>query len=503
VSTTLSVAAPDVPTRTAAVEHDSSSQVRRWWILAILAIAQLMVVLDATVVNIALPTAQRALHFSNGDRQWIVTAYSLAFGSLLLIGGRLADLLGRKRIFLVGLGGFAIASAVGGAATGFTTLVVARAVQGGFAALLAPAALALLTTTFTEAKERGKAFGIWGAVAGAGAAVGLLLGGFLTEYASWRWTLYVNLIFAAAALVGGAILLRHRPAETRPKLDWPGTITVSAGLFSVVYGFSHAATSGWGNGVTVGFLVAAGLLLTAFVFIQTRAVQPLLPLRVILDRNRAGAFFAMFAAAAGMFGVFLFLTYYLQGSQHYSAVQTGVAFLPMVGVLVVVSAIVTTALSPRISPKVLIPVGMLFAAAGMWVLTGLSIHSSYVSHVLPATLLVGVGLGMVFSTGMSLATLGVEADDAGVASATVNTMQQVGGSVGTALLNTLAASAAATFAAAHLTNPAVAQLAAVHSYVVAFWWSAGIFTVGAALVALLLRPGVPDFNANSDATAVL
>ena len=490
-------------TSVAAPPHDNPDHAKRWWILAVLAIAQLMVVLDSTVVNIALPTAQSALHFSDGDRQWIVTAYSLAFGSLLLIGGRLADLVGRKRILLVGLGGFAVASAIGGAANGFTMLVIARAVQGGFAALLAPAALALLTTTFTEAKERARAFGIYGAIAGAGAAVGLLLGGFLTEYASWRWTLYVNLIFAVAALIGGAILLQHRPSETRPKLDWPGTITVSAGLFSVVYGFSHAETAGWGNGVTVGFLIAAVLLLTAFAFIQTRATQPLLPLRVVLDRNRGGAFLGMFAAAAGMFGVFLFLTYYLQGTQHYSAVQTGVAFLPMVGLLVVVSAVATTALSTRVSPRILLPMGMLFAAAGMWVLTGISLHSTYVSHVLPATMLVGVGLGFIFSTGMSLATLGVEADDAGVASATVNTVQQVGGSVGTALLNTLAATAAASFAAAHLTDPAVAQLAAVHSYVVAFWWSAAIFVVGAVIAAILLRPGVPDFEAGNDGVVVL
>lgn len=501
--TTLLADGIATPTRGVSTDTDNPHHARRWWILAVLAIAQLMVVLDSTVVNIALPTAQNALHFSNGDRQWIVTAYSLAFGSLLLIGGRLADLVGRKRVFLVGLAGFAIASAIGGAANGFTMLVVARAVQGGFAALLAPAALALLTTTFVEAKERAKAFGIYGAVAGAGAAVGLLMGGVLTEYASWRWTLYVNLIFAAAALAGGATLLRDRRADTRPRLDWPGTVTVSAGLFSVVYGFSHAATAGWGNSVTIGFLVAAVALLAAFVFIQTRAVQPLLPLRVILDRNRGGAFFAMFAAAAGMFGVFLFLTYYLQGTQHYTAVQTGVAFLPMVGVLIVVSAVVTTALSTRVSPKILIPVGMLFAAAGMWVLTGLSISSSYVSHVLPSTLLVGVGLGAVFATGMSLATLGVESDDAGVASATVNTMQQVGGSVGTALLNTLAASAAAAFVATHLSGSGVAQLAAVHSYVVAFWWSAGIFLAGALITALLLRPGVPEFDPERESMVVV
>jgi EmrB/QacA subfamily drug resistance transporter len=483
--------------------HDNPHHARRWWILGVLAIAQLMVVLDSTVVNIALPTAQRALGFNDNDRQWIVTGYALAFGSLLLIGGRLADLLGRKRVFLIGLGGFAVASAIGGASNGFAMLVIARGVQGAFAALLAPAGLSLLTTTFVEARERGKAFGIYGAVAGAGAAVGLLLGGVLTEYASWRWTMYVNLIFAGAALIGGALWLVHTPAPERPKLDWPGTVTVAAGLFSLVYGFSHAETAGWASAVTVGFLVAAVVLLGAFVAIQTRAVQPLLPLRVILDRNRGGAFFAMFASAAGMFGVFLFLTYYLQGSQHYSAVQTGVAFLPMVGALIVSSTLVSTMLATRISPRVMIPLGMLASAVGMWILTGLSLHSSYVSHTLPATMIIGVGLGAVFATAMSMATLGVHTDDAGVASATVNTMQQVGGSVGTALLNTLAATAATTFAAAHLSNPAVAQLAAVHSYVVAFWWSAGIFLLGAVIVAALLRPGVPGFNANGDNVVVL
>ncbi|MDT4935698.1 MAG: hypothetical protein QOK11_3590, partial [Pseudonocardiales bacterium] len=417
-----------------AAPHDNPHHARRWWILAVLAIAQLMVVLDSTVVNIALPTAQRALGFNDNDRQWIVTGYALAFGSLLLIGGRLADLLGRKRVFLIGLGGFAVASAIGGASNGFAMLVIARAVQGGFAALLAPAGLSLLTTTFVEARERGKAFGIYGAVAGAGAAVGLLLGGILTEYASWRWTMYVNLIFAGAAMIGGALWLVHTPAPERPKLDWPGTVTVAAGLFSLVYGFSHAETAGWASAVTVGFLVAAVVLLGAFVAIQTRAVQPLLPLRVILDRNRGGAFFAMFASAAGMFGVFLFLTYYLQGSQHYSAVQTGVAFLPMVGALIVSSTLVSTMLATRVSARIMIPLGMLASALGMWILTGLSLHSSYVSHTLPATMLIGVGLGAVFATAMSMATLGVHADDAGVASATVNTMQQVGGSVGTALL---------------------------------------------------------------------
>ncbi|MEO8889836.1 MAG: MFS transporter [Jatrophihabitantaceae bacterium] len=491
------------PPAVASAPHTNPHHARRWWILAVLGIAQLMVVLDATVVNIALPTAQHALGFSDSDRQWIVTAYALAFGSLLLIGGRLADLLGRKRVFLVGLAGFAVASAVGGFAQNFAMLVSARAVQGAFGALLAPAALALLTTTFTEAKERAKAFGIYGAIAGAGAAIGLLLGGVLTEYASWRWTLFVNLIFAGAALAGGFVLLRHLVAEVRPKLDWPGTLTVSGGLFALVYGFSHAESAGWGNGLTIGFLVAAAVLIIAFVRIQSRSANPLLPLRVIIDRDRGGAFLSMFAAAAGMFGVFLFLTYYLQQSLGYSAVMTGVAFLPMTGAIVVTASTVSTVLAVRVSPRILIPGGMIVAAAGMYILTGISLTTTYASHILPATLLIGVGLGAVFATAMSVGTLGVQADDAGVASALVNTMQQVGGSVGTALLNTLAATAAGTYILAHAGEPGAAAVAAVHSYTVAFWWSAGIFAAGAAICALLLRPGVPQIDPNSEALVVV
>jgi EmrB/QacA subfamily drug resistance transporter len=493
------IAAPGAP---APAPHANPNHARRWWILAVLGIAQLMVVLDATVVSIALPTAQRALAFSNSDRQWIVTAYALAFGSLLLIGGRLADLVGRKRVFLIGLGGFAVASAIGGAATNFTMLVTARAVQGAFGALLAPAALALLTTTFTEAKERAKAFGVFGAIGGAGAAIGLLLGGILTEYASWRSTLFVNLFFAGLALAGGALLLRHQPSDERPKLDWPGTVSVSAGLFALVYGFSHAETAGWASSVTIGFLAASAVLLSAFVRIQMRSRHPLLPLRIVLDRNRGGAFLAMFSSAAGMFAVFLFLTYYLQASLHYSAVMTGVAFLPMTGAIIIVASTVSTVLATRVSPRLLIPGGMALSAVGMWILTGISLQTSYVSHILPATLILGAGLGAVFSTGINLATYGVDADDAGVASASVNTMQQVGGSVGTALLNTLAASAAGAYVATHAAKPAVAALAAIHSYTVTFWWSAGVFAVAAVLTAMLLRSGVPQLDPDASVPVV-
>ena len=489
------------PSRATARTTEAASTSKRWWILAVLGVAQLMVVLDATVVTIALPSAQADLGFSDSARQWIVTGYALAFGSLLLIGGRIADIVGRKWVLLVGLLGFALASAIGGAATGVGMLIAARAVQGVFAALLAPAILSLLTTTFTEPRERNKAFGVFGAIAGAGASIGLLLGGFLTEYADWRWTMFVNLIFAAVALVGSWLLIDHSRSAHRAKLDLPGTLVVSSGLFALVYGFSHAETDGWANVVTLGFLIAAGVLLAAFVAMQRRAAHPLLPLRIVLDRNRGGAFIAMFAAAAGMFAVFLFLTYYLQTSLGYSAVRTGVAFLPMTGSLIVVASIASTVLVTRYSARVLIPSGMVISAFGMYLLTNIGLTTSYATHVLPSTILLGVGLGLTFAPGFNLATLGVQAQDSGVASATVNTMQQVGGSVGTALLNTIAATAAAGYASSHLgqaASPKGAALlqanAAINSYTTAFWWAAAIFLVGAAFTALVLRPGIaqPD-----------
>lgn len=474
----------------------------RWMILALLALAQLMVVLDSTVVNIALPSAQKALDFSNNDRQWIVTAYSLSFGSLLLLGGRLADLFGRKYVLLAGLGGFAAASALGGTATGFAMLVAARVLQGAFGALLAPAALALLTTTFTDRRERSRAFGIYGAVAGGGAAVGLLLGGVLTEYLSWRWCLYVNIVLAAPALLGGFRLLVHRAAEERPKLDLPGTITVSAGLFALVYGFSHAETAGWASGATIGFLIAAVALLVAFVRIQLRSPHPLLPLRVILDRNRGGAYIAMLLASPGMFAIFLFFTYYLQQNQGYSAVMTGLAFLPMVVMLIVVSALGST-LALRVGARITVPVGLTLGGLGLALLTRVSPDSSYVSDLMPALLILGSGLGLTFASAMNLATSGIGPDDAGVSSAAVNTVQQIGGAVGIALLNTLATSAAADYLHGKTVTPAISKLASIHSYSVAFWISAGIFAVAAVLTAITLRSGVIAADAEGEPTMVV
>ena len=424
---------------------------RRWLILATVGIAQLMVVLDATIVNIALPSAQRSLAFSTVDRQWVVTAYALAFGSLLLLGGRLGDLIGRKITFLGGLIGFAAASAAGGAATSFTMLIAARACQGAFGALLAPAALSLLTTTFSDPKERGKAFGVYGAIAGGGGAVGLVLGGVLTEYLSWRWCLYVNLFFAGIAAIGGLLLLNRQPrGGQRPRLDLPGVVLVSASMFCLVYGFSNAATHGWHTPSTWGFLAAGGGLLVLFAAWQTRARHPLLPLRVVLDRNRGGAYLAVLIVGAGMFGIFLFLTYYLQQTLHYSPVTNGVAFLPMIGMIVVSANLSNIVLLPRFGPKPLVALGMLLAAVSMVWLARIGPDSSYVSAVLGPLLVTGLGFGFTIAPAMNTGTFGVAAQDAGVASATLNTGQQIGGSIGTSLLNTVAASATASYLAVHL-----------------------------------------------------
>jgi EmrB/QacA subfamily drug resistance transporter len=461
----------------------------RWLTLTTVALAQLMVILDSTVVNIALPSAQADLGFSNGDRQWVVTAYSLAFGSLLLLGGRIADLIGRKNAFVIGLVGFAVASALGGAAPDFGLLVAARALQGAFGALLAPTALSVLTTTFTVPKERARAFGIWGAIAGAGGAIGLLLGGFLTQDINWRWNLYINVAIAVVALVGSFFFIQKsvRVGE-RPKLDIIGTILVSGGLFFLVYGFSNSYTDGWGNADSWGMLTAAGVLLIAFVIWIGRAANPLLHLSVILDRNRSAAYMSIMLAAVSMFALFLFLTYFLQTGLHYTPIQTGLSFLPMVGMLVIAAQLGTNLLVPRFGPKILVPIGMLIGAAGMVWLTNLSLTSDYVPNVLFPLMVIGFAMGTIMPASMQTATLGVERQYAGVASALVNTSQQVGGSIGTALLNTLAASALTAYVVDHgPATPAVLAEAAVHSYTLVYWVAAGVFTGGAVMSALLFR----------------
>ena len=492
----------------------------RWIILGFLGLAQLMVVLDATIVNIALPEAQKSLGFSIVDRQWLITAYSLAFGSILFLGGRLSDVIGRKTTLQIGLFGFAVASAIGGASTSFGMLVTARAIQGAFGAILAPAALALLTTTFTDPNERGKAFGIYGSIAGAGAAVGLLLGGVLTEYLDWRGTLYVNLFFAGIAIVGTQILLVRERGVASKGLDIASTLLISSGLFGIVYGLSHAANvaetaqatggsvtlvSAFSNATTIGCIAAGVALVGLFVWRQATATRPMLPLEVVSDRARGGSFLAILLAAASMFAVFLFLTYYLQNGLGYSPLKTGLSFMPMVIALVAASATSQIVLLPRLGPRPLVPLGMLFGATGMFLYTHITVAGDYATQVLPALIVAGIGMGVVFSTAMNTATARVRAEYAGATSATVNVVQQVGGSLGTALLSTVAVSAllanlngsvhVATEGGKKLTAAALAVLtnaASVHGYTIGFRWAMVMFVIGAVVSLIVLPSGKPE-----------
>jgi len=482
--TTTTVSAPAAP---AAGGRD-----RRWLALAVIGVAQLMIILDASIVNIALPHAQKALHISDASRQWALTAYTLTFGGLLLLGGRIGDYFGRKRTFLVGLFGFAGASALGGAAQSAGWLFGARALQGVFAAILAPAVLSLITTTFTEAHERAKAFAVYGAISGTGAAIGLIAGGFLTEYLSWRWTLLVNTPIALVVAALAIPLLSESRAEGDRHFDIPGAVIATSGLALLVYGFTEASLHGWTAPFTLALLVASVVLLTAFVIWESHAKNPMLPLRIVLDRNRGGSFLAFFLATLGMFGTFLFLTYYFQGVLGYSALKAGVAFLPF-PLGVITSSMVASRTLPRYGPRVLATIGFSLATLGMLWLTQLPSDSAYLTHVVPAMLLISMGMGHVFVPLSSTALLGVPNHDAGAASALVNTMQQVGGSLGVAFLNTIATSATASYAAAH---GGLSRAAVVHGFTSGFAVGVGILVVAVIVVSTLIRS--PRRDSDSD-----
>jgi EmrB/QacA subfamily drug resistance transporter len=469
-------------------ESDPTTDPKRWIALVVIGIAQLMVVLDASIVNIALPSAQKDLGISDADRQWVVTAYTLAFGGLLLLGGRIADFVGRKRTFIIGLLGFAGASALGGIASTAELLFAARALQGAFGALLAPAALSLITVTFTESKERARAFGVFGAISGGGAAIGLILGGVLTEYASWRWCLGVNVPIAIATALAAIPIVRESKAGGNTSYDVVGAILATVGLVGLVYGFTEAAKPdvGWTAGSTVVILVVSVLLLVAFVVWEQRVKNPLLPMRIALDRNRGGSYLVFLLVGAGLFAMFLFLTYYFQLTLGYSALKSGFAFLPFSGGIIISAGIVSQLL-PKLGPKPLMVGGLIVATLGMFWLTQIEMQSSYLSHVLPSELLISVGMAGVFIPASSTALVGVGSHDAGVASALLNTTQQIGGSLGTALLNTIYASAVTGFVAANLTDPADARRvqgeAFLSGYHTAFFWG-GILLVLALICAL-------------------
>jgi EmrB/QacA subfamily drug resistance transporter len=446
-----------------------------------------MIALDATVMNIALPSAQAALGFSDGDRQWVITAYTLAFGGLLLLGGRIADTVavGRRGALLAGLVGFAVASALSGAATNLALLVGARALQGAFAALLAPTALSLLAVMFTEPRDRAKAFGIYGAIAASGGAIGLLLGGLLTQSLDWRWCLYVNVPIALVAALGArAVLVEpRRPRAPAPgqRFDILGLLLASGGLVALVYGSGQAATHGW-DAPRVRLPLAAGAVaLGLFVRQEARAETPLLPLRIVLDRQRGAAYLAALLAIAGMFGAFLFLTYELQVVLGFAPFQAGLAFLPMSASTLVVATVVAPRLLPRLPPWALMLPGFLLAAAGMAILSQLRADSDYLTLLLPAEVLLGLGIAGVMVPAASLATGRVDPRDAGIASATLNSAQQIGASLGTAVLNTMAASVTAAYLAANASAPRADAL--VHGYAAAATWGALLLMAGAAIAA--------------------
>ena len=465
---------------------------RRWSILAIVVIVQLMVVLDASIVTIALPSIQRALHISVANRQWAITAYTLAFGGLLLLGGRIADFWGRQRIFIVGLIGFAAASALGGSAVDQAMLFGSRALQGAFAALMAPAALSILTITFQhDAGERAKAFGAYGAVSGAGAAIGALAGGVLTEYASWRWCLLINVPIALLAAAAALRVIGESRVTGKSRYDIPGALLSTAGLVSLVYGFTKAVTDGWSSALTLTLLAVGLFLLAAFVVVEARSTSPLLPLRVVAERNRGGSYLAALLNVVGLFGMFIFVSYYMQQILHYSAAKAGVAFLPFaLGVIVAAGA--ATNLLPKIGPRIAMSVGLLTNALGLLWLTQIGVHTSYWTHLFPQQIVMSLGLGLAFPALSSTALTKVREQDSGVASAMVNTTQQVGASLGAALLNTVAATATANYIASH--GARLAPNAVVHGFSVAFAIGAIIVAAGAIASFVLVNAKAPDLS---------
>jgi EmrB/QacA subfamily drug resistance transporter len=467
----------------------------RWRALGVIAIAQLMVVLDASIVNLALPSAKADLGISDANQQWVITAYTLTFGGLLLLGGRIADYVGRKRAFIIGLIGFATASALGGLAPSQGFLFAARGLQGAFAALLAPAALSLLTVTFHEPKERARAFGVYGAISGGGAAIGLLLGGVLTEYLSWRWCLLVNLPIAIAAIFMAIPWVHESKAEGDTRYDVAGAVTATLGLVSLVYGFTKAAPKGlldsahWTEPSTLVWFAAAAILLTSFFIIENRVPNPLLPMRVLLDRNRGASYLVSLITGIGLFAMFLFLGLYFQVILHYSPVKAGFAFLPF-SIGIILGAGASSQLLPRVGPKPLLIPGLIAGAFGLLLLTRVTPESSYATHVLIPMLIISVGMAFVFIPVSSTALHAIGHHDAGVASAMINTSQQVGASLGTALLNTVAVTTSAAYLTAHeALGKAAVPAALTEGYTQAFAVGAGFLFVAAVVAFFMLKVG--------------
>lgn len=466
--------------------------------LVVIAAAQLMVVLDATITNIALPAIQTDLGVSDSNLAWIVNSYALAFGGLLLLGGKAGDLFGRRKMFQVGIAVFTLASLLGGLAPNEGLLIGARILQGVGAALAAPSALALITTTFPAGKPRNTAMGVYAGMAGIGATVGLLLGGILTDVLDWRWVFFVNIPIGIAVLAGTRTLVE---AERHPgRLDVPGAITGTGGLIALVYGITRGGEHGWTGGFTLASFGAAAVLLVAFLFLQARTAHPMMPLRLFKDRSRSGSYATMLFIGAGMFATFYFLTLYMQLILGYSPVRTGFAYLPF-SFGMAAAAGISSKLVARFAPRVIAGPGLLVAAAGMFWFATLEPDSSYAAHLMPAMFVTALGLGASFVPMTLGAVSGVSHEDTGVASALLNTAQQIGGALGLAILSTISTSAANDklpdaasalyrgLATQDLTLVAKAGEAVTHGYAMAFVAAAGMFLAGLAVTASAVNAG--------------
>jgi EmrB/QacA subfamily drug resistance transporter len=408
-------------------------------LLLLIAGAQLMVVLDATIVNIALPSMGHHFHKNQTDMTWAINAYTLAFGGLLLLGGRAADILGRRQMFILGLGLFSAGSFLGGVAANFPMLLGGRIIQGIGGAIAAPTALSLITISFPEGKERNRAFAVYAAVSGGGAAIGLLAGGILTEYLTWRWVLFVNVPIGVALMIGGYLYI-HSSERLSGRFDLGGGLASVAGMVLLVYGFIHAARSGWGNGITVGSLVVGGALLIAFVFYETKTPIAMMPMRIFSNRSRSASYLVMLMFGAAMFGMFYFLTFFVQGVMGFSALKAGFAFLPFCFIIVIGSGVVSQIL-PRTGPKILITIGAVLATIALFLFATVTADTSYAKHLLPVMCLMALGMSFIFVPLTTTAVAKVETTDAGLASALLNVGQQVGGAIGLSVLATVAATA--------------------------------------------------------------
>jgi EmrB/QacA subfamily drug resistance transporter len=461
---------------------------RRWFALAALVAAQFMVVLDVAIVNVALPSIQTDLHFTQESLQWVITAYGIMFGGFLLLGGRMADLLGRRRLFIAGVALFTLSSLLAGFAWSEASLIFFRATQGLGGALLAPAALSILTTTFAEGRERNIALGVWGAVSGSGAAAGVLLGGFLTSSLDWSWIFFINVPVGIALVAVSPLLLRESRAELGHRhFDFGGAVTVTSGLMLLVYAMTRATEIGWSSAETIGLLVASTALLLSFVAIELRSKAPLLPMRIFRLRTLLGANVSSFLVGMALFSQFFLGTLYMQQVLHYSAMKTGVAYLPLTLTIIVLAGVAQN-LVTRIGVRRVLPVGLALASAALVLLAQLPADGKYFFDIFPAFVLSAIGLAFTFIPLTIAALMGVQESDAGVASGLLNTTQQIGGAVGLAAASTIATTFTARYVDSHPGVSAFDGAALTYGFQITFYVLAGVAALAAVLAVLLIEP---------------